>query len=118
MFHTPLNVLQAIFSFSVARSLVEVVIFCFGLTVTEPAGLKILFYFQLLKMWYELDEKKRRKYQKKTNKCPDPSLAVWRPDTHFASVSETFENGVRDYIKKWECENRGSCMQPALSSDR
>uniref|UniRef100_A0A8B9VRB4 DNA-directed RNA polymerase subunit n=1 Tax=Anas zonorhyncha TaxID=75864 RepID=A0A8B9VRB4_9AVES len=73
---------------------------------------------QLLKMWYELDEKKRRKYQKKTNKCPDPSLAVWRPDTHFASVSETFENGVRDYIKKWECENRGSCMQPALSSDR
>uniref|UniRef100_A0A8B9PGK6 DNA-directed RNA polymerase subunit n=1 Tax=Apteryx owenii TaxID=8824 RepID=A0A8B9PGK6_APTOW len=73
---------------------------------------------QLLKMWYELDEKKRRKYQKKTNKCPDPSLAVWRPDTYFASVSETFENGVEDYINKWESENRGCYVQPAFSSDR
>ncbi|OXB54262.1 hypothetical protein ASZ78_012699 [Callipepla squamata] len=55
---------------------------------------------QLLKMWYELDEKKRRKYLKKTSKCPDPSLAVWRPDSYLASVSETFENGVEDYINK------------------
>ncbi|NWH47976.1 RPA1 polymerase, partial [Fregata magnificens] len=73
---------------------------------------------QLLKMWYELDEKKRRKYLKKTNKCPDPSLGVWRPDTYFASVSETFENGVEDYINKWESENRQSYMRPGLSSDR
>ncbi|NXV42513.1 RPA1 polymerase, partial [Uria aalge] len=73
---------------------------------------------QLLKMWYELDEKKRRKYLKKTNKCPDPSLGVWRPDTYFASVSETFENGVEDYINKWQSENRQSYMHPALSSDR
>ncbi|KAM8808325.1 DNA-directed RNA polymerase I subunit RPA1 [Eudromia elegans] len=73
---------------------------------------------QLLKMWYELDEKKRRKYQKKTNKCPDPSLSVWRPDTYFASVSETFENGVDNYIKKWKSENQGCYMQPAFSSDR
>ncbi|XP_010147056.1 PREDICTED: DNA-directed RNA polymerase I subunit RPA1, partial [Eurypyga helias] len=73
---------------------------------------------QLLKMWYELDEKKRRKYLKKTNKCPDPSLGVWRPDSYFASVSETFENGVEDYINKWESENRQSYMRPALSSDR
>ncbi|XP_054680311.1 DNA-directed RNA polymerase I subunit RPA1 isoform X3 [Grus americana] len=73
---------------------------------------------QLLKMWYELDEKKRRKYLKKTNKCPDPSLGVWRPDTYFASVSETFENGVKDYINKWESENRQSYAHSALSSDR
>ncbi|NWQ66095.1 RPA1 polymerase, partial [Neopipo cinnamomea] len=73
---------------------------------------------QLLKMWYELDEKKRRKYLKKTNKCPDPSLGVWRPDTHFASVSETFENGVEGYINKWESENRQSYMHPAFSSER
>uniref|UniRef100_A0A8C2Y7P2 DNA-directed RNA polymerase subunit n=1 Tax=Coturnix japonica TaxID=93934 RepID=A0A8C2Y7P2_COTJA len=57
---------------------------------------------QLLKMWYELDEKKRRKYLKKAMKCPDPSLAVWRPDSYFASVSEKFENGVEDYINKRE----------------
>uniref|UniRef100_A0A8C3Q0Y6 DNA-directed RNA polymerase subunit n=1 Tax=Chrysolophus pictus TaxID=9089 RepID=A0A8C3Q0Y6_CHRPC len=73
---------------------------------------------QLLKMWYELDEKKRRKYLKKANKCPDPSLAVWRPDSYFASVSETFENGVEDYINKRESKKGGDCMQPALSSDR
>ncbi|NXJ62661.1 RPA1 polymerase, partial [Rostratula benghalensis] len=73
---------------------------------------------QLLKMWYELDEKKRRKYLKKATKCPDPSLGVWRPDTYFASVSETFENGVEDYINKWESENRQNYMCPALSSDR
>ncbi|KFP41128.1 DNA-directed RNA polymerase I subunit RPA1, partial [Chlamydotis macqueenii] len=73
---------------------------------------------QLLKMWYELDEKKRRKYLRKTNKCPDPSLGVWRPDTYFASVSETFENGVENFINKWESENRQSYTCPALSSDR
>lgn len=90
----------------------------FGLIVDKPVCLKISSCFQLLKMWYELDEKKRRKYMKKTNKCPDPSLGVWRPDTYFASVSETFENGVEDYINKWESENRQSYMRPALSSDR
>ncbi|NXC74322.1 RPA1 polymerase, partial [Anhinga anhinga] len=73
---------------------------------------------QVLKMWYELDEKKRRKYLKKTNKCPDPSLGVWRPDTYFASVSETFENGVEKYLNKWESENRQSYMCRGLSSDR
>ncbi|NXW88671.1 RPA1 polymerase, partial [Alopecoenas beccarii] len=73
---------------------------------------------QLLKMWYELDEKKRRKYLKKTNKCPDPSLGVWRPDTYFASVSETFENGVEAYINKWESENTKSYVHPTLSSER
>ncbi|XP_065517462.1 DNA-directed RNA polymerase I subunit RPA1 [Lathamus discolor] len=73
---------------------------------------------QLLKMWYELDEKKRRKYMKKTNKCPDPSLGVWRPDTYFASVSEAFEQGVEDYINKWESENRQSYLHPVISSDR
>ncbi|XP_033920786.1 DNA-directed RNA polymerase I subunit RPA1 [Melopsittacus undulatus] len=73
---------------------------------------------QLLKMWYELDEKKRRKYMKKTSKCPDPSLGVWRPDTYFASVSEAFEHGVEDYINKWESENRQSYVHPVISSDR
>ncbi|NXI55259.1 RPA1 polymerase, partial [Chloroceryle aenea] len=73
---------------------------------------------QLLKMWYELDEKKRRKYLRKANKCPDPSLGVWRPDTYFASVSETFESGVEGYINKWESENSRSYTRPALSSDR
>ncbi|NXI46308.1 RPA1 polymerase, partial [Galbula dea] len=73
---------------------------------------------QLLKMWYELDEKKRRKYLKKAKRCPDPSLGVWRPDTYFGSVSERFESVVGDYIHRWEAENRHSYMHPALSADR
>ncbi|NXP82126.1 RPA1 polymerase, partial [Ramphastos sulfuratus] len=73
---------------------------------------------QVLQMWYDLDEKKRRKYLKKAAKCPDPSLGVWRPDTHFASVSETFEKEVADYVSKWESESRRSCVHPALPADR
>lgn len=94
------------------------VLFSSGFTADKPACLKIPFYFQLLKMWYELDEKKRRKYLKKANKCPDPSLGVWRPDTYFASVSETFENGVEAYINRWESEKRQGYTCPTLSSDR
>lgn len=90
----------------------------YGPTVDKPPSLKTSSYFQLLKMWYELDEKKQKKYLKKTNKCPDPSLGVWRPDIYFASVSETFENGVEGYINKWESENSRSYTCPALSSDR
>lgn len=94
------------------------VLFSSGFTADKPACLKIPSYFQLLKMWYELDEKKRRKYLKKANKCPDPSLGVWRPDTYFASVSETFENGVEAYINRWESEKRQGYTCPTLSSDR
>lgn len=90
----------------------------FGLTVDEALCLHISSCSQVLQMWYDLDEKKRRKYLKKAAKCPDPSLGVWRPDTHFASVSETFEKGVADYISTWESESRRSCVHPALPADR
>uniref|UniRef100_A0A7M4DXU4 DNA-directed RNA polymerase n=1 Tax=Crocodylus porosus TaxID=8502 RepID=A0A7M4DXU4_CROPO len=73
---------------------------------------------QLLSMWYELDEKKRRKYLKKTSKCPDPSFAVWRPDIHFASVSETFEVAVENYIREWEAQNNSNYVKSELSYDR
>ncbi|XP_060138282.1 DNA-directed RNA polymerase I subunit RPA1 [Zootoca vivipara] len=73
---------------------------------------------QLLKMWYELSEKKRRKYQKKAVKCPDPSLAVWRPDIHFASVSETFEREVENFLREWDAQNNTSYSKSELSSQR
>uniref|UniRef100_A0A670J6Q3 DNA-directed RNA polymerase subunit n=1 Tax=Podarcis muralis TaxID=64176 RepID=A0A670J6Q3_PODMU len=73
---------------------------------------------QLLKMWYELSEKKRRKYQKKAAKCPDPSLAVWRPDIHFASVSETFEREVENFLREWDARNNTSYSKSELSSQR
>lgn len=74
--------------------------------------------FQLLKMWYELDERSRSKYQKKISKCPDPSLATYRPDIHFASVSETFENEVENYLGQWGIQNHLSCGKTELSSER
>nr|XP_003222392.1 PREDICTED: DNA-directed RNA polymerase I subunit RPA1 [Anolis carolinensis] len=73
---------------------------------------------QLLKMWYELDEKSRRKYLKKTTKCPDPCLSVWRPDIHFGSVSETFENKVENFTGEWDTQNDLSCGKSELSSQR
>ncbi|XP_062988010.1 DNA-directed RNA polymerase I subunit RPA1 [Elgaria multicarinata webbii] len=73
---------------------------------------------QLLKMWYELNEKSRYKYQKKAAKCPNPSLAIWRPDIYFASVSETFENKVENFLEAWETQEDLSYSKPELSSQR
>uniref|UniRef100_U3DUQ3 DNA-directed RNA polymerase subunit n=1 Tax=Callithrix jacchus TaxID=9483 RepID=U3DUQ3_CALJA len=73
---------------------------------------------EMLRMWYELDEHSRRKYQKKAASCPDPSLSVWRPDIHFASVSETFETKVDDYSQEWAAQTERSYEKSELSLDR
>ncbi|XP_067560587.1 DNA-directed RNA polymerase I subunit RPA1 isoform X2 [Pseudorca crassidens] len=73
---------------------------------------------QMLRMWAELDEQSRRKYQKKASPCPDPSLSVWRPDIYFASVSETFEKKVDDYSREWAAQAERSYEKSELSLDR
>nr|AAC99959.1 DNA-directed RNA polymerase I, largest subunit [Homo sapiens] len=73
---------------------------------------------RMLRMWYELDEESRRKYQKKAAACPDPSLSVWRPDIYFASVSETFETKVDDYSQEWAAQTEKSYEKSELSLDR
>lgn len=73
---------------------------------------------QMLRMWAELDEQSRRKYQKKASPCPDPSLSVWRPDIYFASVSETFEKKVDDYSREWAAQAERSHEKSELSLDR
>ncbi|XP_055096768.1 DNA-directed RNA polymerase I subunit RPA1 isoform X3 [Symphalangus syndactylus] len=73
---------------------------------------------EMLRMWYELDEESRRKYQKKAATCPDPSLSVWRPDIYFASVSETFETKVDDYGQEWAAQTEKSYEKSELSLDR
>lgn len=75
-------------------------------------------FFQMLRMWGELDEQSRRKYQKKAAPCPDPSLSVWRPDIYFASVSETFEKKVDDYSHEWASQAERSYEKSELSLDR
>ncbi|KAL7976983.1 hypothetical protein Chor_008932 [Crotalus horridus] len=78
----------------------------------DPAAVK------LLNMWYELNEKTRRKYQKRAARCPDPSLSNWRPDIYFASVSETFENEVKNFLGEWDAQNRLNYSKSELSSQR
>nr|XP_031547783.1 DNA-directed RNA polymerase I subunit RPA1 [Vicugna pacos] len=73
---------------------------------------------QMLRMWSELDEQSRRKYQKRAAPCPDPSLSVWRPDIYFASVSETFEKKVDDYSHEWAAQAEKSYEKSELSLDR
>ncbi|KAB0403057.1 hypothetical protein E2I00_018792, partial [Balaenoptera physalus] len=74
--------------------------------------------FQMLRMWAELDEQSRRKYQKKAAPCPDPSLSVWRPDIYLASVSETFEKKVDGYSREWAAQAEKSYEKSELSLDR
>lgn len=74
--------------------------------------------FQMLRMWDELDEQSRRKYQKKAAPCPDPSLSVWRPDIYFASVSETFEKKMDNYSLEWASQAEKSYEKSELSLDR
>lgn len=73
---------------------------------------------QVLRMWSELDEQSRRKYQKKAAPCPDPSLSVWRPDIYFASVSETFEKKMDDYSLEWAAQAEKSHEKSELSLER
>ncbi|XP_028815371.1 DNA-directed RNA polymerase I subunit RPA1 isoform X2 [Denticeps clupeoides] len=53
---------------------------------------------QLTERWLSLDEPNRLKYVKKSTRCPDPCLAVHRPDISFGSVSETFDSIVESYL--------------------
>ncbi|KAL4660961.1 DNA-directed RNA polymerase I subunit RPA1 [Arapaima gigas] len=59
---------------------------------------------QVLERWQSLDDSSRRKYIKKTRRCPDPCLAVFRPDIYLGSVSETFDDLVESFLS--ECHSQ------------
>ncbi|XP_077171658.1 DNA-directed RNA polymerase I subunit RPA1 isoform X2 [Paroedura picta] len=73
---------------------------------------------QLLEMWNELSKTRRSKYQKKAAKCPDPCLGIWQPDIYLASVSETFEKDVENFLTEWNTQDKLSYRKPELSSER
>ncbi|XP_052010608.1 DNA-directed RNA polymerase I subunit RPA1 [Xyrauchen texanus] len=56
---------------------------------------------QLVEKWRSLDESGRMKYLKKSSHCPDPCLALYRPDICFGSVSETFDSIVESYLNQF-----------------
>ncbi|KAI1883829.1 hypothetical protein AGOR_G00236030 [Albula goreensis] len=59
---------------------------------------------QLVERWRSLEDSDRSKYTKKTSPCPEPCLAMFRPDISFGSVSETFDAILESYLSKVEDE--------------
>uniref|UniRef100_A0A4W3IZN1 DNA-directed RNA polymerase subunit n=1 Tax=Callorhinchus milii TaxID=7868 RepID=A0A4W3IZN1_CALMI len=72
---------------------------------------------QLLDMWSSLEEKSKKKYLKKTARCPDPSISIYRPDIHLSSVSENFGDVVEKYITDLEANPSSDCLSTELSPD-
>ncbi|XP_076595923.1 DNA-directed RNA polymerase I subunit RPA1 [Chaetodon auriga] len=54
---------------------------------------------QLIQQWYSLDESSRAKYSRKSSRCPEPSLGLFRPDVCFGSVSENFHSITDKYLQ-------------------
>uniref|UniRef100_A0A671WNV0 DNA-directed RNA polymerase subunit n=1 Tax=Sparus aurata TaxID=8175 RepID=A0A671WNV0_SPAAU len=59
---------------------------------------------QVIQQWHSLDESSRSKYSKKSLRCPEPSLSLFRPDVCFGSVSENFHS-ITDKYLEW-------CLSP------
>lgn len=55
---------------------------------------------QILEWWHSLEPSRKQKYVRKAFPCPSPSLAVFRPDVCFGSVSETFHAITEQYLKQ------------------
>uniref|UniRef100_A0A4W6DTX0 DNA-directed RNA polymerase n=1 Tax=Lates calcarifer TaxID=8187 RepID=A0A4W6DTX0_LATCA len=59
---------------------------------TEPGS-------ALTQQWHSLDEASRSKYSRKSSRCPEPSLGLFRPDVCFGSVSENFHDITEKYLQ-------------------
>lgn len=55
---------------------------------------------ELVNIWLSADEDKKAEYSKKVPVCPDPVFSTFKPDNHFGSISEYFENLICAYVKK------------------
>uniref|UniRef100_A0A669B007 DNA-directed RNA polymerase subunit n=1 Tax=Oreochromis niloticus TaxID=8128 RepID=A0A669B007_ORENI len=53
----------------------------------------------LVQQWHTLDEASRSKYCRKSSRCPEPSLGLFRPDVCFGSVSENFHGITEKYLQ-------------------
>uniref|UniRef100_UPI0037E9A883 DNA-directed RNA polymerase I subunit RPA1 n=1 Tax=Semicossyphus pulcher TaxID=241346 RepID=UPI0037E9A883 len=54
---------------------------------------------QLIQQWHSLDESSKSKYSRKSSRCPEPSLGLFRPDVCFGSVSENFHSITDKYLQ-------------------
>lgn len=58
------------------------------------------------------------KYLKKSFGCPDPCLAVHRPDICFGSVSETFDNIVESFLNQYSVKQEFQTSSDFIDSER
>ncbi|KAH8305928.1 hypothetical protein KR018_004137 [Drosophila ironensis] len=54
----------------------------------------------LLKLWKKADADDKALYYKKYARCPDPSVAVYKQDLYYGSVSERTRKLIDDFAKK------------------
>ncbi|XP_017039260.1 DNA-directed RNA polymerase I subunit RPA1 [Drosophila ficusphila] len=54
----------------------------------------------LLKLWKKADAEDKALYRKKYARCPDPSVAVYKQDIYYGSVSERTRKLIDDYAKR------------------
>lgn len=61
---------------------------------------------QLVQQWHTLDEASRSKYCRKSSRCPEPSLGLFRPDVCFGSISESFHGITEKYLQSRDTVNQ------------
>ncbi|XP_026041937.1 DNA-directed RNA polymerase I subunit RPA1 isoform X1 [Astatotilapia calliptera] len=61
---------------------------------------------QLVQQWHTLDEASRSKYCRKSSRCPEPSLGLFRPDVCFGSISENFHGITEKYLQSRDTANQ------------
>ncbi|XP_016947411.1 DNA-directed RNA polymerase I subunit RPA1 [Drosophila biarmipes] len=54
----------------------------------------------LLKLWKKADAEDKALYRKKYARCPDPTVAVYKQDLYYGSVSERTRKLIDDYAKR------------------
>ncbi|XP_053486245.1 DNA-directed RNA polymerase I subunit RPA1 [Ictalurus furcatus] len=73
---------------------------------------------QVMESWKTMEESRRVKYLKKTAHCPDPCLAMYRPDICFGSVSETFESIIESYLSQFNIRQEFHPSSEYVDSER
>ncbi|XP_072112743.1 DNA-directed RNA polymerase I subunit RPA1 isoform X2 [Mobula birostris] len=72
---------------------------------------------RLQELWESLNAKSKNKYMKKAARCPDPCIAVYRPDIYFGSVSEDFSDVVDKYLNEQEGNDSSKYIKSELSPE-
>ncbi|XP_037942906.1 DNA-directed RNA polymerase I subunit RPA1 [Teleopsis dalmanni] len=53
----------------------------------------------IVKLWNKADDESKSLYRKKYMRCPDPTVATYKQDSYYGSVSENVEKMIKDFTK-------------------